>query len=257
MVAVVAAVVMSRDDDTSGDPLYVLPSPVDQWQLSDGVVAAPDPNLAATDERFITIGNLYGLADGDGFDGLRSAVRYPESPLPGAEWEAVRTPRGDAYRRLDDSMTFALQDDDTEGWLVASSPSDLVHAYDVLSNDTFHLIDVAAFFPPETPDAPTTSFEMTSPDGSTFAVTTTPSASPLFDVATYAERVEPVDVDGTSGWVIIDEQDTATEVTVTWSPATGRTVSVRGTTSVDVAVAAARSLEPVAADDWAAVFPEA
>ncbi len=257
MVAVIATVVANRDGDTSGDPLYVLPSPVNQWQLSGGAVSAADPNLPATDERFISIGNLYGLADGNGFDDLRSAVRYPESPLPGAEWEAVQTPRGGAYRRLDDSMTFALQDDDTEGWLVASSPSDLVHAYDVLSNDTFDLVAVAAFFPPEAPDAPTTSFEMTSPDGSTFTVTTTPSTSPLFDVATYAERVEPVDVDGTSGWVIIDEQETATEVTVTWSPATGRTVSVRGTTSVDVAVAAARSLQPVAADDWAAAFPEA
>jgi hypothetical protein len=257
MVAVIAAVVVSRDDDTSGDPLYVLPSPVDQWQLSDGVVAAPDPNVPASDERFITVGTLYGVPDGNGFDGLRSGVRYPESPLPGAEWEPARTPRGDAYRRLDDSTTFALEDYDTTGWLVASSPSDLVHAYDVLSNDTFDLVAVAAFLPPEAPDTPTTSFRMTSPDGSTFAVTTTPSASPLFDVASYAERVEPVDIDGTSGWIIIDEQETGTGVAVTWSPAAGRTVSVRGTTSVDATVAAARSLQPVAADDWAGVFPEA
>jgi hypothetical protein len=257
MVAVIAAAVVGRDDDTSGDPLYVLPSPADQWQLSGGVVAAPDPSAPATDERFIAGGTLYGLADGGGFDGLRSAIRYAESPLPGAEWEPARTSRGDAYRRLDDSMTFALEDYDTNGWLVASSPSDLVHAYAMLENDTFDVVAVAAFLPPETPDAPSTSFEMTSPGVPTFTVTTTPSASPLFDVATYADRVEPVDIDGTSGWIIIDEQETGTEVAVTWSPATGRTVSVRGTASVDATVAAARSLQPVAADDWAGVFPEA
>jgi hypothetical protein len=257
MIAVVAAVVVSRDDVTSGDPLYVLPSPAGQWQLSGGVVTAPDPSAPATEERFITVGSLYGLADGNGFDGLRSIARYPESPLPGAEWEAARTPRGDAYRRLDDSMTFALEDSWRNGWLVARSPSSSVHAYDMLSDDTFDLVLVAAFLPPETPDVPSTSFEMTSPGGPTFAVTTTPSASPLFDVAGYAERVEPVDVDGISGWVIVDEQESWPEVTVTWSPVTGRTVSVRGTASIDATVAAARILQPVAADDWTAVFPDA
>ena len=99
----------------------------------------------------MTIGSLYGVSDGSGFDDLRSAVRYPESPLPGAEWEAARTPRGDAYRRLDDSMTFALEDFYTDGWLVASSPSFSVHAYDMLSNDTIDLVAVAAFFRPKRP----------------------------------------------------------------------------------------------------------
>jgi hypothetical protein len=257
MVAVVAAVVVSRDDDTTGDALYVLPSPVGQWQLSGGAITAPDPSPPATDQRFITVGNLYGVPDGSGFDGLRSAVRYSESPLPGAEWEPARTPRGDAYRRLDDSMTLALQDFYTEKWVVASSPFDLLHAYDMLSSDTFDLVAVAAFLPPETPDVPSTSFDMISPDGSTFAVTTTPSTSPLFDVATYAERVEPIDVNGTNGWVVVDEQEAGTEVAVTWSPATGRTVSVRSTASVDDAIAAARSLQPAAADDWTDVFPDA
>jgi hypothetical protein len=257
MVAVVAAVVVSRDDDTTGDALYVLPSPVDQWQLGSGAITAPDPSPPATDERFMTIGSLYGVSDGSGFDDLRSAVRYPQSPLPGAEWEVAGTPRGDAYRRLDDSMTFALEEFSGDVWLVASSPSSSLHAYDMLSNDTFDLVAVAAFLPPETPDTPSTSFEMTSPEGPTFTVTTTPSASPLFDVATYAERVEPVDVDGTSGWVIVDEREPGPEVTVTWSPVTDRTVSVRGIASVDAAVAAAQSLRPVAADDWTAVFPGA
>ncbi len=257
MVAVVAAVVVGRDDDTAGDPLYVLPSPAGQWQLSGGAVTAPDPSAPATDERFITIGSLYGRSDGSGFDGLRSIARYPESPLPGAEWEPARTPRGDAYRRLDGSMTFALQDTYGDGWHVASSPSSSVHAYDMLSNDTLDLVLVAAFLPPETPDVSATSFEMTSTDGSTFTVTTTASASPLFDAATYAERVEPVDVDGTSGWVIVDEQEPGAEATVTWSPVTGRTISVRSTASVDAVVAAARSLRPVAADDRSAVFAHA
>jgi hypothetical protein len=257
MVVVIAAVVVGRDDDTSGDPLYVLPSPAGQWQLSGAVVTAPDPSAPATDERFITVGSLYGLADGSGFDRLRSAVRYSGSPLPGAEWESAMTPRGDAYRRLDDSMTFALDEYSRDGWLVASSPSSSLHAYDMLSNDTLDLVLVAAFLPPEAPDVPSTSFEMTSPDGPTFTVTTTPSASPLFDVATYAERVEPVDVDGTSGWVIVDEQETGAVVTVTWSPETGRTVSVRGTASIEATVAGARSLQPVAADDWTEMFPQA
>jgi hypothetical protein len=257
MIAVIAAVVVSRDGDTAGDPLYVLPSPVDQWQLSRGAVTAPDPSAPATGERFITIGSLYGRSDGSGFDGLRSIARYPESPLPGAEWEPARTPRGDAYRRLDGSMTFALEDTYRGGWQVASSPSSSVHAYDMLSNDTLDLVLVAAFLPPETPDVPSTSFDMTSADGSTFTVTTTPTASPLFDVATYAERIEPVDVGGTSGWVIVDEQEPGAEATVTWSPVTGRTISVRSSASVDAVVAAARSLRAVAADDWSAVFPDA
>jgi hypothetical protein len=255
MVAVIAAVVVSRDDDTSADALYVLPSPIDRWTLGSGVVTAPDPSPPATDERFITMGSLYGVPDGRGFDGLRAAIRYPESPLPGAGWASASTPRGDAYRRLDDSLTFALDDPDSDGWLVASSPTNSVHAYDMLSNDTFDLVLVAAFLPPDDPDVSSTSFEMTAPDGATFTVTTTPSASPLFDVATYAERVEPVDVDGTSGWVITDEQDAGPVVAVTWSPVAGRTVTVRGTASVDATVDAARSLQAVTAGDWTAVFP--
>ncbi len=61
---------------------------------------------------------------------------------------------------------------------------------------------------------PATSFEMTSPDGTTFSVHTSASDSLLFDVATFAERVEPVDIGGASGWVVTDEleEDTAQEV---------------------------------------------
>ena len=99
---------------------------------------------------------------------------------------------------------------------------------------------------------------MTSPDGTAFAVETAISASPLFEVATFAERVEPIDIDGVSGWVVTDElgDETETETTITWSQATDRTVTVRSTSERDAVIEAARSLQPVTADEWVAAFPE-
>jgi hypothetical protein len=265
VVAVVVAWVVARDDSVSDEALFVLPVPVGDWRLSDGAVTepVPDPDAAATDERFIERGTLYGVADRNGFDGLRSIVHYRESPLPGAEWEPAETPWGDAYRRVDDSMTFALEEYTYEGewegfgggWTVASSPSDLVHAYDMLGNDTFDLVRVAFFAPLETAQIPITSFEMTSPGGSTFTVETA-AGSPLFDAATFAERVERVDIDGAAGWVVTDEGEEATTTVVTWSPESGRTISVRSSAPRDAVVDAARRLQPVSADEWTSLFPE-
>lgn len=263
VVVIVAAVavtwVATRDDSVSDEALFVLPVPVGDWRLSDGAVTepVPDPDAVGTDERFIERGSLYGVADGDGFDGLRSVVHSRESPLPGAEWEPAETPRGDAYRRVDDSMTFALEEYTYEGewegvgggWTVASSPSDSVHAYDMLSNETSRVVLVAFFGPLETPQIPTTSFVMTSPEGSTFTVETA-AGSPLFDAATFAERVEPVDINGTAGWAVTDEGEDTTWTIVTWSPETGRTISVRSSSPRDAVLDAARRLQPVSADEW-------
>ncbi len=261
VVVIVAAVAVTwattRDDSASDEALFVLPVPVGDWRLSDGAVTepVPDPDAVGTDERFIERGSLYGVADGDGFDGLRSIVHYRESPLRGAEWEPAETPWGAAYRRVDDSMTFALEEYTYEGqwegfgggWTVASSPSDLLHAYDMLANDTFDLVHVAFFAPLEKPRIPTTSFAMTSPEESTFTVETA-TGSPLFDAATFAERVEPVDINGTAGWVVTDEDAPLT--IVTWSPEPGRTISVRSSSPRDAVVDAARRLQPVSADEW-------
>lgn len=264
VVAVVVMWVVTRDDSVSDEALFVLPVPVGDWRLSDGSVTEPVPDLdaAGTDERFIERGTLYGVADRDGFDGLRSIVHYRESPLPGARWEPADTPWGDAYRRVDDSMTFALEEYTYEGqwegvgggWTVASSPSDLLHAYDMLGNDTLDLVRVAFFAPLETSRIPTTSFEMTSPEGSMFTVETA-AGSPLFDIATFAERVESVDINGAAGWAVTDEREDATGTVVTWSPGTGRTISVRSNAPQDAVVDAARRLEPVSADEWTSLFP--
>jgi hypothetical protein len=263
-VAVVVTWVVTRDDSASADALFVLPVPVDDWQLSDGALtdALPDQDVAATDERFIDQGTLYGVADGDGFDDLRSIVHYRESPLPGAQWEPAETPWGDAYRRVDDTMTFALEDYTYEGawegvgggWSVANSPSDLLHAYDVLGNDTYDLVRVAFFVPLDTPQIPTASFVMTSPDGSTFTVETA-AGSPLFDAGSFAERVDPIDINGTAGWIVTEVGEADPRTVVTWSHETGRTISVASTGPPDAVVDAARRLQPVSADEWTSAFP--
>lgn len=265
VVAVVVASVVARDDSASDEPWLVFPVPVGDWRLSDAAVTepVPDRDAAGTDERFIDSGTLYGAGDGAGFDGLRSIVHYRESPLSGAEWEPAETPWGDAYRRVDDSMTFALEEYTYEGawegvgggWTVASSPFDLLHAYDMLGNDTFDLVRIAFFAPLDTPQIPTTSFVMTSPDGATFTVETA-AGSPLFDAATFAERVERVDVNGAAGWVVTDEGEEATTTTVTWSPESGRTISVRSSAPRDAVLDAARRLQPVSTDEWTSQFPE-
>ena len=267
VVAVVAVVAwVTRDESGTDEALFVLPVSVGDWSVSNGAVIepVPDADVAATDERFIAGGTLYGVADRNGFDGLRSIARYPESPLPGADWEPAETPWGDAYRRVDDSMTFALEDYTYEGawegvgggWTVASSPSDLLHAYDVLGRDTFDLVQVAYFAPLEAPLVPMTSFRMTSPDGSVFTVETA-AGSPLFDVATFAERVESVDVNGSAGWAVTDEGEEVTETIVAWAPESGRTIRVRSSAPRDDVLDAARRLESVSADEWTSTFPEA
>ena len=256
-VAATVAWVADRDNSVTDEALFVLPAPVGDWRLSDGAITepVPDPDASRTDERFIADGSLYGIADGDGFDGLRSVVNYPESPLPGARWEPVVTAVGDSYRRVDDSMTFAHEEYEG-GWRVVSSPSDLVHAYAMLINDiASDLVLVAVFAPPETSLIPMTSFVMTSPEGSTFTVETA-TGSPLFDAATFAERVEPVDINGATGWVVVDDGEDLTGTVVTWSPETGRTVSVRSSAPRDAVLDAARRLQPVPADEWTSSFPE-
>ncbi len=261
-VAVIAAAgigawMVAPDDSAADTALFVLPVPVDGWRLGDGAVTepAPDPDMPATDERFITDGRLYGIADGGGFGDLRSVARYPQSPLPGAQWEPVVTSVGESYRRLDDSMTFAHEEYDG-GWRVVSSPSDLVHAYAMLANDIRSEVLVAVFDPPDSAEVSETSFTLTSPDGSTFTVETT-TGSPLFDAATFADRVEPVDVNGTTGWAIISEEGRdASGTVVTWAPESGRTISVRSSASQDEVLDAARRLQLVSASEWTASFPE-
>lgn len=256
MVAIAAAAVfvLTRGTDASADPLFVLPAGND-WELTDGVVT-DDVDVPATAERFISRGRLFGTPDGDGFRDLRSEVNYDESPLPGAEWDEIDTPWGDAYRRVDDSITIARQFWGEDTWQVASSPDDLIHVYDILGGDVFDLAIVAVFIAPEEADSPSTAFTMASPDGSMFTVRTAASSSPLFDVATYAERLEQIDIDGTDAWIVTDELDDGTETTVTWSANANHTVTVRSTTDRDAVVAVARSLQPVAEDEWTAAFPK-
>lgn len=248
---------VAGDDSGPDEALFVLPAPVDDWRLSDGAVTEPVPDADATgtDQRFIVDGSLYARTDGDGFGRLRSVARYPASPLSGARWDRVVTPIGDSYRRLDDSMTFAHEQADG-GWRVVSSPSDLVDAYAMLANDISQdLVLLAVFEPSGTARSPVTSFDMTSPDGSTFTVETA-TGSPLFDAASFADRVEPVDVNGASGWLLVDEGEDAATTVVTWAPETGRTISVRSSAPRDAVVDAARRLQPVSADDWVSSFPE-
>jgi hypothetical protein len=253
-VSAVAAIVTvaTRDDGPSSDPLFVLPDPVGEWALADGTVTEPALDPPGTAERFVVRGSLYGRGDGRGYDGLRSTVQYTGSPLPGATWESDVTNVGDAYRRVDDSITFAVEEWEGE-WRVVSSPSDLVHAHGMLANDTTGLTLLDEFAPPAARDVPTTSFVMTAPDGSTFTVDTS-AASPLFDVATFAERIEPIDIDGTAGWIVIDERDEGTVTAVTWS-LDGRTVTVRSSAARDAVVDAARMLQPVSPDRWTTAFP--
>jgi hypothetical protein len=85
----------------------------------------------------------------------------------------------------------------------------------------------------------------------------TAAGSPLFDAATFAERVEPVDISGTAGWVVTDDGENVTETIVTWAPEPGRTISVRSSAPPDDVLDAARRLQLVSADEWTSTFPEA
>ncbi len=253
--AALAVTVLNRDGG-SRDALFVLPIPGDDWQLTDGMITEPDGGAPETSERFITRGRLFGLPDGDSYVDLRSDAIYAVSPLSGAQWDTIDTPWGDAYRRSDDSITVAINWGDN--WQVASSPDDLIHVYDLIgSGIDDDLVLITAFQPPDDTEASTTSFEMSSPDGATFTVHTSASATPLFDAATFAERIEPVDINGASGWVVTDELEAGTETTVTWSPKSDRTVAVRSAASRAAVVDAARVLQPVSQDEWtAALKPE-
>jgi hypothetical protein len=201
-VAVAALVALvARGDGPSDEALLVLP--VGDWQLRDGGITAPidDSDVPAADERFIVEGSLYGFADGDGFDNLRSFVLYRASPLPGSSWEPVETEAGGSFRRLDQPMTLARQESD-DVWRVASTPSDLVNAYSTLIDDIpSGMVLVAVFDSLDAPPAPTASFVMTSPAGATFTVEST-TGSPLFDATTFAEAsirsTSPASPDGSS-----------------------------------------------------------
>ena len=252
--AALTVTVLNRDSG-SGDSLFVLPVPGTDWQLTDATITEPNSDAPGTSEQFIIRGRLFGVADGDGFVDLRADAFYADSPLSGAQWDDIDTPWGDAYQRNDDSITIALPDYWDDSWQVASSPDDLIHAYDLLGNDIADLVIVSAFVPLEDADAATTSFEMISPDGTTFSVHASPSAAPLFGAATFAERIEPVDVNGAAGWVVTDELESGTETAVTWSPKNNRIVTVRSTASSDAVIDVARLLQPVSQDEWAAAFP--
>lgn len=256
LVAAAALLATVFRSDESGEPLYVLPVPADGWQLTNGSVIDPNGDAPATAEQFVASGRLFGATRGDGYVDLRSLSFYDDDPRPGAEWETAGEQSD--YRRVDDSITLATENGDGT-WRVASSPDDLLHAYDPEGiPDSIAII--AAFTSIDEPAGPTSSFEMASANDSTFTVVTAISASPLFEVATYADRIDPIDIGDSTAWVVTDELDDPTdavETTVTWSPETDRTVSVRSTAPRDEAIDAARSLQPVTADDWAKAFPDA
>lgn len=256
VIAVAAIVVTVLRDEQSGETLYVLPVPAVDWQLTNGALTDPADDAPATAEHFITSGRLYGVADDDGYVDLRSTALYADSPLSGAEWTSGF--EASDLRRVDDSITLAREAPDGT-WRVASSPDDLLHVNDVIVGGTpLNVTAIAAFTPTSQPAGVTTSFDMTAPDGATFTVETSVSASPLFDAATFAERIEPVDVNGTSGWVLTDERDDGTATVVTWSPESERVVTVSSIDEPEAAVVgAARSLQPVNADEWTAAFPDA
>ena len=252
--AATTAVVLARNSGGSGDPLFVLPAPSENWQLTDGEIANPADDVPGTAERFIIDGRLYGVADGNGYIDLRSQTFYSDSPLSGADW-AEGFELSD-LRRIDDSIMLAAENLDGT-WSVRSSPDDLLHVYDPEGSGSLDTTLVAAFTPGDEPARQTTSFEMTSAEGSTFTVETAISASPLFDVATFADRIEPVDINGVPGWVVTEQLDDGAETAVTWSPETDRVVTVRSAADSDAVVDVARLLQSVSADEWTAVFPDA
>ena len=265
VVAVVAAVVVAgaarRAEAPAERPsapparLYVLPT--------DGAVLQL-PSIHDGRMQPAT-GLVVGTPSGDGFvDPVTITVADGPPDRAGGIWREVVLASGAAI--VDDPATgwarVAQQRDDR--WLTAVVPAGAAAraqaALDEVSLDregvpvlapgaTLHAI--TSFAGDQTGTARTTYAEA----AGGIVVETFPAADPLA-VPALGDRLEPVTIEGVTGWHASREGPDGTWNAVVWSPLPGAFVAVSGTADLDAVLDVARSLAPVDEATWlAAVGP--
>lgn len=247
--------------------LFVLPNPIDAYQLANGSWSTSRQDANAPVETFAPNGVLLGVADGSGYTRLRSVSIYGTSPVD-ATWEQVDTPTGPAFVSSEPGVAVAQQRGDQ--WLLVTTQTDEQQALDMLDVVTIDdaggiVVDAKAAglvviddYPPQTGyGAFGTYFETTTPDGAPVTVETATSPTPLFPAASVADRIEPTEIDGARAWTATRADSDGEWNGLVWSATPNRIVAVSGQTTPAEIRRLAESLQVVEQATWQQALPSA
>jgi hypothetical protein len=248
--------------------LFVLPAPVDDYQLANGNVSTSRPDPQAPAETFEPNGLLVGVVDADGYTALRSVSIYQASPIERGDWTQVDTPTGPAFTTSEPFVAVAQQRN--REWLLIRTPTDEQSALELLNfvtvDDTGDIaVDAQApglvvidEHPPPTDGVDhQTLFEATTPDGAATTVETATSATPMFPAASVADRIEPTQIDGAKAWIATRTDSDGEWNGLIWNATPNRVVAVSGHASIAEIRRLAESLEIVEQTTWQQALPGA
>ena len=260
------------NDSVSGnDPvgaLFVLPDPIDAYQLANGYssTSRQDPNAPV--ETFTPNGLLLGVPDETGYTDLRSVSVYETSPVD-AEWEQVDTSTGPAFISVSrPDIGVAQQRGDQ--WILITTLNDEQAALETLDDvtvddagdivvdtDGADLVIIDDYPAPTGGDGYGTYFEATTSDGTRVVVETGTASSPLIPAASVASRIEPTQINGARAWTASRTDDNSEWNGLVWSATPNRIVAISGETTPAEIRRLAESLLVVEQTAWQQALPEA
>ena len=248
--------------------LFVLPAPVDDYQLANGNVSPSRPDPEAPPETFEPNGLLVGVADANGYSALRSVSISQASPTERGDWTQVNTPTGPAFTTSEPFVAVAQQRN--RAWLLITTLGDEQSALELLDfvtvDDTGDivvdaqaagLVVIDEYLPPTDAADDRTFFEATTPDGKRITVETATSATPLFPAASVADRIEPTQIDGAKAWIATRIDSDGEWNGLVWNATPNRVVAVSGLASIAEIRRLAERLETVEQTTWQRALPGA
>jgi len=260
-----------NDAVASIDPpgsLWVLPDPVDRYQLLNGYSFTSRPDPESDVESFAPNGLLLGVVDGAGYIGLRSISMYDSSPIVNGDWSPVDTPSGPAFVTNEPAVLVAQQRNDR--WLLVTTSSETQLALDLLDVvsideqneldvdvDVDDLVVIHRYVVSPADVGYTASFQALTVDQSLLTVETATASTPLFPAAGVAERIEPTQINGARAWIATRADPEGEWNALVWSQTPNRIVAVSGQVGLDEVTQLALRLRAVDETAWKLALPDA
>ena len=256
-----------RTTDPNG-ALFVLPEPIENYQLANGYLSTTlhDPNDPV--ETFAPNGVVVGVVDGTGYTDLRSISISETSPIGNTGSKRVETSTGPAFISTE-PITVVAQQRGTQ-WVGVATLADEQLALGTLDVTTVDetdgiTVDVQAaglvviedYQQRTGSDTYTTYFAATTAEGAVITVETATSPTPLFAVASVADRIEATEIDGTGAWIASRDDGGGEWNALVWRATPNRIVVVSGQTELAEIRSLAESLQIVEQAAWRRALPNA
>lgn len=256
-----------RTADPTG-ALFVLPDPVENYRLANGYLSTTlqDPNASA--ETSAPNGVVVGVVDGTGYTDLRAISISETSPIGNTGSKRVETSTGPAFISSE-PITVVAQQRGTQ-WVGVATLADeqlALGMLDVTTVDetdgitvdvqTAGLVVIEDYQQRTGSDTYTTYFAATTAEGAVITVETATSPTPLFAVASIADRIEATEIDGTGAWIASRDDGGGEWNALVWRATPNRIVVVSGQTELAEIRRLAESLQIVEQAAWRRALPDA